>query len=68
MTPPPGRKLTACLRAAWGNRPPKRYVPRSLDGGTGWRVWDRKVGMYLGDKAVLKVGKAAIRDEEFHDA
>lgn len=30
------------LDIVWNNNRPSRYIPRSLDGGTGWGVWDDK--------------------------
>lgn len=32
-----------------------RYVPRSLDGGLGWGVWDRVLGRFLSDGEVMAV-------------
>lgn len=31
-----------------------RYVPQSLNGGTGWRVYDRKRKRFLSNKEVKK--------------
>jgi len=29
-----------------------RYVPKALNGGPGWRVYDRKLGRHLSDREV----------------
>jgi hypothetical protein len=51
------RKLKSRIDVVWGNRPPKRYLPRSLDGGTGWGVFDRREDRFLEDAEVIKLDK-----------
>lgn len=48
-------ELQRRLSVVWGNKPPYRYVPKSLDGGTGWGVWDRRDARFVPDKEVRKL-------------
>jgi hypothetical protein len=45
-----------CLKAVWKNDPPKRFIPRSLDGGSGWGVFDRQRDRFLSNKEVKRIG------------
>jgi hypothetical protein len=56
------RKLKSRLDIVWGNKPPKRYLPRSLDGGTGWGVFDRRANRFLSDTEVTKTDKEALSE------
>lgn len=35
-------KVQRCLRVVWLNDEADRYVPRAIDKGPAWEVWDRK--------------------------
>ena len=56
------RKLKSRLEIVWGNKPPKRYLPRSLDGGTGWGVFDRREARFLKDAEVINLDKEALSE------
>jgi hypothetical protein len=43
---PIGESVETALQERW------RYVPKSLDGGTGWGVWDHKRSRFLSDREV----------------
>ena len=43
----------------WGGR---RYIARSLDGGKGWGVWDRKQNRFLMDTEVRSLESAQVRE------
>ena len=45
--------------APWGGR---RYIARSLDGGTGWGVWDSKQDRFLKDREVRVLSEKKIRE------
>jgi hypothetical protein len=54
-------ELDRRLRVIWINADSKeswalhRYVPKSLDGGTGWDVWDKKRGRFLKRKEIKRL-------------
>jgi hypothetical protein len=56
------RKLKSRLDIVWGNAPPKRFLPRSLDGGTGWGVFDRCEARFPKDTEVIKLDKEALSE------
>jgi hypothetical protein len=45
-------ELQRRLAVIWDNEPPDRYVPKSLDGGTSWGVWDRRKTRMVPDEEV----------------
>lgn len=47
--------LKAKLRIVWANYAPKRYVPRAMQRGPGWRVFDKKENRFLTDGEVQRV-------------
>lgn len=47
-------ELQRRLAVVWENKPPDRYVPKSL-GGTGWGVWDRREARMVPEKEVRKL-------------
>ena len=56
------KKLDTVLRAIFSHaapiegefiRLPWRYAPRSINGGTGWHIWDRKTGEFITSKKKL---------------
>lgn len=54
------------LRAVWDNQdivPKRRYAPRSINGGTGWQVYDRKEEKYLKDEDVERMDLDALSSE-----
>lgn len=56
------RKLKSRLEIVWGNKPPKRYLPRSLDGGLGWGVFDRREDRFLSDDDLTKIDKDSLSE------
>jgi hypothetical protein len=54
------RKLKSRLDIVWSNAPPKRYLPRSLDGGLGWGVFDKREARFLKDTEVINLDKEAL--------
>jgi hypothetical protein len=48
-------KIKAALAIIWQAGPTRRYQPRSINGGTGWHVWDRKQDRALTDREVRAV-------------
>lgn len=45
------------LKIVWGNDRPKRYLPKSLNGGVGWGVWDDKEKRFLKDREVRTMSR-----------
>lgn len=56
-------QLTRQLKIVWGNDPPKRYLPKSLVGGTGWRIFDRKTSKFLSDSEVGQISLESLANE-----
>lgn len=57
----------AKIDAVWdhaGPNPIWRYIPRSYNGGTGWGVYDRKLGRFV-DDMLGSIKLEALRDEKF---
>lgn len=50
------------LDIVWNNNRPSRYIPRSLDGGTGWGVWDDKEKRFLKDREVRSLSPDNLRE------
>jgi hypothetical protein len=48
-------ELQRRLSVVWENEAPDRYVPKSLTGGTGWGVWDRRDGRFVPDAEVRQL-------------
>lgn len=42
-----------------------RFVPRSLNGGPGWAVWDRKLDRFLNADEVMDQTVESLRDERW---
>lgn len=40
----------------------RRYIAKSLDGGTGWGVWDRKKERFLKDREVRAIPEEQVRE------
>lgn len=57
------RKLHSRLNIVFNNERPKRYLPKSLDGGTGWGVWDDQQCRFLSDTEVRALPKEAFTSE-----
>lgn len=58
-----GMNLKKLLRIVWDNHPPRRYLPKSLNGGTGWGVWDVKEKRFLKNDEVKRLGPVALVTE-----
>ena len=56
------RKLKSRLDIVWGNKPPKRYLPRSLDGGLGWGVFDKRESRFLKDAELINLDKEVLSE------
>lgn len=52
------------LKTVWLNSEPKRYVPHSYNGGTGWGVFDRKLNRFV-DGDLKTIPLETLRDEIF---
>lgn len=53
-------KLRKRLEIVWSNEVPKRFIPRSLNGGTGWGVFDKKQDRFLSDSEVTELSPDAL--------
>jgi hypothetical protein len=42
----------------------RRYIAKSLDGGTGWGVYDRREGRFLKDREVSALDEEMLRQPE----
>ena len=40
------------------------YIPRAIDGGPAWRVYDRLAERFLTDREVKKASETALRSEQ----
>jgi hypothetical protein len=57
------RKLKSRLDIVWSNNAkPKRYIPRALNGGPGWGVFDRREDRFLKDAEVVKLNKESLSE------
>lgn len=48
-------KLKAALAIVWEAGPTRRYQPRSINGGTGWLVFDKREDRFLTNREVRKI-------------
>ena len=58
--------LKARLQIVWQNDDSKRFIPRALKGGPGWRVFDRKIDKFLSDQEILKIEPIRLDELMFH--
>lgn len=56
--------LKKLLDIVWNNHPPLRYLPKSLNGGTGWGVWDNKEKRFLTDRQVKQLEPDTLATEK----
>lgn len=56
-------QLKIRLAAVWENYAPKRYVPRAINGGPAWEVWDVAQERYLKNAELLAVPLDAVKTE-----
>jgi hypothetical protein len=55
--------LKSKLRAVFKNYPPKRYLPRAIQGGPAWKVWDVKQDKFLTDKEIRAIPLQEIKTD-----